>query len=190
MPNTIFKRVVPITIFALLALLSWWLKDTTSPTRTTVDGKVRHDPDYYAENMTIYSMDKTGDLQYQLEVSHLEHYPDDQSMLLSYPQMILYQDQHPSWTITSDNGTVTANGKEVTLSNNVIAKLTEKENVTQMKLTTEDLLVRPDKKYAETDNNVLLQDENGSTRAKGMKADIEKNRIQLLSNVRGTYVSP
>ncbi len=59
-----------------------------------------------------------------------------------------------------------------------------------MKLMTEDLLVRPDKKYAETDNDVHLQDNSGTTHAKGMKADIEKSKIQFLSSVKGAYITP
>lgn len=190
MLNTHVRHVIPITVFALLALLSWWLKQTTVPTRPAVDNTLRHDPDYYADNLVIYSMNKAGRLDYQLTMSHLEHYPDDDSLLVSKPQMILFQNQHPSWKITSEHGTIRHNGEEIWLSNNVVAKLSEKNNSDVMTLTTENLLMRPSEKYAETSSNVLLQDKSGITRAKGMKANIENNRIQLLSNVRGTYVSP
>ena len=114
----------------------------------------------------------------------------DDSLLLLKPQMIFYQNQRPQWTITSENGVVTANGKEVLLSNNVVAIQSGKDNVAGMKLMTEDLLVRPDKKYAETDNDVHLQDNSGTTHAKGMKADIEKSKIQFLSSVKGAYITP
>ncbi len=190
MSQSFFKRIILITLFTLLALLSWWLKGTALPTRPAVDNKIRPAPDYYAENLVTYSMDQTGNLHYQLTVSYIEHYPDDDSLLLLKPQMIFYQNQRPQWTITSENGVVTANGKEVLLSNNVVAIQSGKDNVAGMKLMTEDLLVRPDKKYAETDNDVHLQDNSGTTHAKGMKADIEKSKIQFLSSVKGAYITP
>ncbi len=185
-----FKHIIPITLFALLALLSWWLKDTASPTKPSVDGKIRHDPDYYAENLVTFTMDQTGNVNYRLAVSHVEHFPDDDRLQLLKPQMIFYQDQHPQWTITSENGVVTANGKEILLSNNVVAIQSAKNNIATMKLTTEDLLIRPEKKYAETQSDVYLQGRYETMHAKGMKADIEKSKIQFLSNVKGVYITP
>jgi len=196
MPLTLFKktttRIAPLAIITLLALLSWWLKETTAPTQQNTDSSVRHDPDYYSDNMDMYLMDKTGQLHHQIKVKHLKHYPDDDSTQLTEPQIALYQSQSQNqsqkinWTISSEQGEIINDGKEIMLTGNVIVTQTS----TKTKMTTDSLLVHPDQQYAQTNSRVTLEDSNGITHAIGMKAYIGENNIQLLSRVRGRYVSP
>jgi len=204
------KHIAPITLLALLAILSWWLKDSASPERNSIDDNIRHDPDYYAENLVTYSMDKTGNIYFQLKVKHIEHYPDDDSLTLLKPEITIYKDQQAQWTISSENGVVSANGDEVVLSNSVIAIQSMIHSTTKstrhsttgntnndankqargLILTTEKLVIKPTLKFAETELDVRLQDANGSTLATGLKVDMENNIIQLLSNVKGSYFTP
>jgi len=197
------KHITPITLLALLAILSWWLKDSASPERSSINGNVRHDPDYYAENLITYSMDKTGNINFQLKVKHVEHYPDDDSLTLLKPEIIIYKDQQAQWTISSENGSVSANGDKIVLSNSVIAiqsmvhltnSTTDTANTNKQAsgfiLSTEKLVITPALKFAETELDVRLQDINGTTLATGLKADMENNIIQLLSNVKGSYFTP
>ena len=190
MSPTYLKRTLTFTVVAALAFFSWWLNERNISTSKALDSDSRHDPDYFAEGLVVYSLDASGKPQHQLQVDHLYHYPDDKSTQLTRPHFVFYQDQHPEWVIDAAQGRVIADGDEVFLSGGVIAKRTPESTDTPLKLTTEDLLIHPDKKQAQTDKNVLLQDKFNTTHATGMKVNIADNTIKFLSNVRGQYARP
>lgn len=190
MSSTYLKRILAFTLVAALAFFSWWLNEKNISTPKTLDSDLRHDPDYFAEDLVVYSLDASGKPQHQLRAEHLYHYPDDKSTHLIRPHFVLYQDQNPDWVIDAAEGHIIANGDEVFLSGGVVAKQTPESTNTPLKLTTEDLLIHPDKKHAQTDKNVLLQDKFSTTRATGMEINIEDDAIRFLSNVRGQYARP
>jgi len=190
MPHPIIKHSIPLTLIALLALLSWWLKDTASPIKSATDYNIRHDPDYFADNLVTTSMDESGNIHYQMAVEHIEHYPDDNSLLLVKPRIIFYQDQRPQWTISSAKGIATDKNEQVTFSQNVVVIQTGQDNITSMTMTTEELRIKPGLKLAETNSDVQFKGINESISATGMEADIGKNFIHLKSNVKSIFVSP
>jgi lipopolysaccharide export system protein LptC len=175
---------------AALAFFSWWLNQKNISPPTALDSNLRHDPDYFAEDLVVYSLDASGKPQHQLQAEHLYHYPDDKSTQLTSPHFVFYRDQNPEWEIDAAQGHIMASGDEVFLSGGVMAKQTPESTSTPLTLTTEDILIHPDKKQAQTDKDVLLQDKFSSTHATGMKVDIADNTIKFLSNVRGQYARP
>jgi len=190
MSSTSIKRILIFTLLAAFAFFSWWLNKTNIPVASKLDGNLRHDPDYFAEGLVAYSLLASGVPQYLLLADHLYHYPDDKSTQLINPHIVFYQEKSPDWEIDAAEGLVISNGDEILLSGGVIAKQTDDNAVTLMKMTTEDLLFKPNEKFVKTDKDVLLEDDHGTIRATGMEAYTEKNTIQFLSNVRGEYAHP
>lgn len=199
MSFTIFRRIIPAGIVLALALTSWWLKDTTIPVKQTLDSSKRHDPDYYSENIVVYSMNDSGNPRYTMKADLIKHFPDNKSMQLTNPKIALHQNNKPGWTVESADGFVGSEGEEIFLSGGVIMqqiavqhsdRQEAQNNVNRIKVTTQDLLIHPKDKYAETDKEVHLQDQNGTTQATGMKANMEDNHIQFLSDVRSSYAKP
>jgi len=184
------KRILAFTVVAALAFFSWWLNEKHISTPQALDSDSRHDPDSFAEDLVVSSLDASGKPQHQLQADHLYHYPDDKSTQLTRPHFVFYQDQNPEWEIDAAQGSIIANGDEVFLSGGVIAKQTSVSTDTPLKLTAEDLLIHPDKKHAQTNKNVLLQDKFNTTHATGMEVNIADNTIKFLSNVRGQYARP
>jgi len=190
MSSTYLKKILAFTVVASVAFFSWWLNEKNISPQKSLDSDLRHDPDYFAEGLVVYSLDASGKPQHQLQAEHLYHYPDDKSTQLTRPHLVLYQDQNPDWVIDAAEGLVISNSDEVFLSGGVVAERTQEGTNAPLKLTTEDLLIHPDKKHAQTDKNVLLQDKFSTTHATGMKVNIENNTIIFLSNVRGQYAHP
>jgi len=116
----ILEKILFITLFGALGLLSTWLQfGIIEQEQVVFDGKQRHDPDYYIENFTAVGMDENGQRRYVLEAERMVHFPDDDTALLDNPHVIKYQDGTPPQHTYSDSGWVSSDGNEVLLTGNV-----------------------------------------------------------------------
>jgi len=61
------------------------------------------------------------------------------------------------------------------------------EHQQKSELVSERLVVKPEQQYVETDKAVMLTTAGSTTRAIGMRAYLKQDKIELLSNVRGTH---
>ena len=116
----ILEKILFITLFGVLGLLSTWLQfGIIEQEHVVFDGKQRHDPDYYVENFTAVGMDENGQRRYVLEAERMVHYPDDDTALLDNPHVIKYAEGSPPQHTYSDSGWVSSDGNEVLLTGNV-----------------------------------------------------------------------
>lgn len=128
------------------------------------------------------------------EVRHFQVHPKRQSKKdyteITRPRLTLYRDDAPPWKITADTGHATANSSVITFEGNVIVWNIDPANGGRSELTTSKLVVKPDRHYAETDKPVMILAPDSTTSAVGMRALLNKDKIKLLSRVRGTYETP
>lgn len=115
------EKIVYITVFACLGLLSVWLQFGILEQQTVqkFDGDERHDPDYYMENFTAVGMDEEGRRKYVLEAERMVHYPDDDTALLDNPHIIQYKPGVAPRHSYSESGWMGSDGNEVLLTGNV-----------------------------------------------------------------------
>lgn len=170
----------------LLALFSQWLLSVNnglSPSKDTV----RHDPDYTMENFFITTMGATGSPEHRLQARYLAHYPDDGSTEFTAPQFTLYERDDGPWQVSAERGWVGPKQKFVVLRDNVLIENPQAASGKVMRVTTSELQVLPDDKFAQTGQPVTLQSQNSLTHAVGMRLYLNEERLQLLSKVKGTY---
>lgn len=115
------ERIIYITVFACLGLLSVWLQFGIIEQQSTpkFNGDQRHDPDYYMENFTAIGMDKEGRRKYIIEAERMVHYPDDDTALLDNPHIIQYKPGTAPRHTYSESGWMSSDGNEVLLTGNV-----------------------------------------------------------------------
>lgn len=118
----------------------------------------------------------------------MTHYPDDGTTEVEQPELELYANAKPVWRINAEHGTVSAEGDQVLMSGKVLIKRHESRQQDEVYVRTRDVVVRPDEKYAETDQLVVITRGNTKVKAVGMRAYVGKGRIELLSNVEGVHV--
>lgn len=126
----ILEKVLFVTLFGILGLLSSWLQfGIIEQEQVVFDGAQRHDPDYYVENFTAIGMDENGQRRYVLEAERMVHYPDDDTALLDNPHVIKYEEGTPPQHTYADSGWVSSDGNEVLLTGNVrVIQYTGAEN--------------------------------------------------------------
>ncbi|MGE5470197.1 MAG: LPS export ABC transporter periplasmic protein LptC [Bacteroidota bacterium] len=184
------SQLFPVILLALLAGLSFWLQKAVEHDDPKSDGKLRHDPDAYADNFVVRRFDTTGSLKYRLTAPNLVHFPDDDSSLLKSPVLITYRPDAPPVTVAGDNAKVSSKGETIFLWDNVSVTRAATPERPEMIARMPDLTAQPDAGYAFTNSPVEITQ--GQSWIKGIGAELDNNTstFVLQSRVTGLYIRP
>lgn len=183
-------QVFPIALLGLLAALSFWLEYSADLPESRHDGKQRHDPDAFVENFQVRKLDVNGILQYRLISPYMQHFPDDDSSLLTQPKLHYYRPEAPDMTLSGKHGYVTAKGETVFFWDDVVATRAATPDHPPMVARMPDLTVQPDAGIAFTDSPVEITQGPSWVKGVGMHLDNNTSVLALKSQVTGTYYRP
>ncbi|MCL2525150.1 MAG: LPS export ABC transporter periplasmic protein LptC [Betaproteobacteria bacterium] len=183
-------QLFPIALAALLAGLSFWLKNATDLDEPKRDGKQRHDPDAIAENFTVRRFDANGQVKYRLTSPYLEHFPDDDSSELRSPVLINYRQDKPPLIFSADHARITAKGETVFLWDNVNTVRAATADRPELHARMPDLTVQPDLGTAFTNSPIEIT--MGQSWLKGVGAHLDNNTSTFIlqSQATGVYIRP
>ncbi|WP_372863462.1 LPS export ABC transporter periplasmic protein LptC [Spongiibacter sp.] len=102
---------------------------------------------------------------------------------LSKPYYIGNIGEQRPWTAQAINGTLSQNGQQLTLRQQVLVE----DLIHEAEIRTEQLSIDLERSIVSTDQPLNLQLPNGQTRSVGMKADLQQEKVELLSQVKGRY---
>jgi lipopolysaccharide export system protein LptC len=184
------SQLFPLILLGLLAGLSFWLQKSVAPEETRIDGKLRHDPDAYAENFIARRFDETGQLKYRLTGPYMVHYPDDDTSELTSPKLVSYRHESPPMTITAKHAKVTAKGETVFLWDDVVATRAATAERPEMVARMPDLTAQPDRGFAFTNSAVEVTQGRSWVKGVGAELDNKASTLVLQSQVTGLYIRP
>ena len=184
------QQFFPVVLLSLLAALSFWLARSVDLPEGRHDGKQRHDPDAFIEDFQVRRMDESGALQYRLTAPRMQHFPDDDSSLLTQPRLEYYQAEKPSLTLSGKNGYVASKGETVFFWDDVMATRAATADRPEMVARMPDLTVQPDEGIAFTDSPVEIVQGRSWIKGVGMQLDNNNSVLVLKSRVTGTYYRP
>ena len=180
-----------LLLVVLLAVVSGWIFESIEKSPILTKEKLRHDPDYYLKNFTSTTMDATGNPAYQVKANHLEHYPDDDSTKLQQAKFSFFKEHAKIWTVQANEALVLKNGEKILLTGNVILnQILSSNNKLPMIIKAEQLTVEPERNLAYTKSKIKLLQGKSYIQAIGMRADMNKNKIEFLAKTRSHYVLP
>ena len=171
-------------ILVILAAMTYWALDKLTKDDLTKLSKLAHYPDYYMENFTTLTMNQDGTPKNRLYADYMAHYPDDNTSELHQPKMIFFREDQQPINVRSDRGWVTSNNDVILLKGNVYLHQNDDDGNLKTELLAEDARVLVDKKYAETDKATTLINRKSTTTSVGMRAYMQEQRMEFLSNVR------
>lgn len=182
------RNLFTVLLFLLAAASSWWLYQKVQSTEPARSIEAKHEPDYFFEDFVLTSMDSQGQPKHRLKGTRMTHYPDDDTTEIEQPELELYVNAMPVWQINAEHGLVSAEGDQVLMRGEVRIKRHGSGQQDAVYVHTRDVLVRPDEKYAETDQLVIITSGNLKVKAVGMRVFIGQGRVELLSKVAGVHV--
>jgi lipopolysaccharide export system protein LptC len=179
-------RVFPLVLMLALALLSFWLERTAreAPVLSTPN---RHDPDYSAERFTIIDYGRDGTPVSTLSAVKMEHYPDDDSTVLAAPRLVQTRPGEPRFDLSAERGTLSRDGEEVFLNDNVVLVREPGEGLPETRMRTSYLHVVPSRALARTDREVRVEERGRTLVGRGMEYDNRARQLLLQSQVRGSF---
>lgn len=151
-------------------------------------------PYAYMTDIETLEYDTEGKLRYKLETPAARYYQSDPTQpgpqdytFIEQPRIIFYAaDNTVPWHMSAAEGLTDANGRDVRLKTDVIA---EQQSTAQglIQVTTSELRINILEQYAETDKAVKMRAQQNQIETVGMRAFLNEDRIELLSEVRGVY---
>jgi lipopolysaccharide export system protein LptC len=175
-----------IIILIVVAGFSYWALEKLTEDDATKFNKLAHYPDYYMENFTTLTMNLDGTPKNRLNAVYMAHYPDDNTSELHKPELEIFRVDGPPIFVSADTGWVTSNNDVILLNGNVYLYQNDEFGDLKVELIAEDARVLVDQKYAETDKAATLITKRSVTNSIGMRAYLQEQRMEFLSNVQTT----
>jgi len=180
-----------LLLIILLAIASGWVFESIEQSPKQSKEQLRHNPDYFLKNFTSTTMNKSGKIAYKIQADLLEHYPDTDSMELQQSFFTFYENNTKAWTVKANKALILQKNEQIQLSGNVILnQMASRKNIELIRLTAPQLTIDTKKNILHTKSNVKLIKGHSTIHAIGMRANMNKKRIEFLSNTRSQYVLP
>lgn len=177
----------PLGLLIALAVMAFWLDYTVQPPATTLDGRLRHDPDYIVENFSAVRMGDDGKPLYTVSASRMLHFPDDDSSHLQQANFVHFDQATAPLRISSKIALITKDGENAYFRDDVIVVRDAYADYSLLTIKTDYLHVLPDENVAKTDQPVTIIDANSTIDAVGLELDNEARTLKLLARVKGRY---
>jgi lipopolysaccharide export system protein LptC len=175
-------------LFALLLLTvigTGWFLDQQAvsqlPASVSATG-----PDSFVEDIDLAVMNEAGHLHYRVRAAHMSHFPNEDLLRLTRPDVNIIQANGTVWRIRSERGETTTAGDRIWLLGEVDIRRPESATQEAIHVTTSDLLVKPEEELAETEHAATITGKHYVINAIGLRADFGSSVLELLSRVRGT----
>lgn len=180
---------LPLAILALLAGLSFWIERAVQPADGSGGGN-KADPEGIMENFEALRTDSQGNPQYRLTASRLKHYTGSKRTEMEAPRFVLMDADGGDITAVSKHATVSEDGDEIELTGSVDVTRAARPGQSAMTLSTERLLVYPERNLLRAPGRVNLRDANLALQAGAMEYRADTRRVKLSGGVRARYLSP
>ena len=179
-------RLFPLLLMLTLALLTFWLERLTQE-EPPQPAPRRHDPDFIIEGFTLTEFGVGGKPVTTLSAARMTHYPDDGSTDLLAPRAVQTRPGEPRLRLSADRGTLTQDGNELLLYDNVLLARDNAAGAEESRLRSSFLHFIAPRSLMRSDREVEYTSPGRSLRARGMEYDNATGQLVLHAQVRGSY---
>ncbi len=176
-----------VSAFLGVALLAYYLLGRDSEPEEPVQTVIMTEPDVYGVDVLFNQLRPDGTLHYRLKAQEIRQFEKDELTRMTLPQLHLVSPEQPPWDITSQHGYIRKRTDPQGRPEDVVY-LREEVLMTQTHTQRGPIFVRsnvfyiyPDRQFAETDQDVMIDTEVGRTKAAGMHVDLESGLLTLSS---------
>lgn len=169
-----------------LAAGSWWLanrgRDVEEPA-TAVRG---NQPGFYLKDATLQQTDETGRVEMRVTAVTAVQDPATRFVRGETLRVDYFLDEPRTWVMTANAGVLPPDGQTVQLEGDVrLAGLDTGSDPAVIR--TERMTLDVDASVATTQEPVRIEMGKNSITARGLRADLKTDRLQLEADVHGLY---
>lgn len=141
--------------------------------------------DLYVDQPSGRKFDEQGHLIQTFTATRLEHFLKSNQSEMTAPQFQIFTRRGDIWNGTAARATVIGDS-EIRLRDNVAIV----DAAATTRLTTEQLNYFPQLQRVDSAVRVHIRRATDTTQSVGVRADLNTNRVELLSRVEGVHVAP
>lgn len=182
-----------IVVLASLVIFGLINYSGDNPSNNTLQPDEKTFPHSYLTDVNLYEFNTQGNLQVRINTPLVRHFqptgkasPQDFTLFTSPHIIFSGRSDKADWDLSANEGRSEKQSNLFILSNNVIATQESKEQGL-ITITTSELEVNSREQFARTDKAVTMRTAKTQLSTVGLHADIQSDRIKLLSNVKGSY---
>jgi lipopolysaccharide export system protein LptC len=183
-----------LRLLALVALIGAavaitdWLQDLQQDLQRAPAETSASAPDFIFRYVDLTVMGVEGAPRYRIEAPRMVHYAPGDSAQITSPRFWFYRDDGPAIELRSERAKVAAAGERVWLLGAVNILRPPHAGLAPLTVRTRDVTVFPDTERARTKAPVVASGGAQRLAGVGMVLDLAAGTLNLLSQVRGTYV--
>jgi lipopolysaccharide export system protein LptC len=173
----------------LLAGLSYGLLRWVESSRQEFGPAESQAPVLVVEQFRAVRMSEIGVPEYVVEAPRLKQLPNKLGTQMEQPVLDWYQadGQTREWRLQAEGGWIAHDQKTIRLEGAVVMLRTVASGKPPVEVTTRDILIHPAARYAETAAPIRAVTPGGHFQAVGVRAYLDREQLELLSEVRGYY---
>ena len=181
------SNLFPLLLMLALAAASLWLERAVQAPERDKSGKMRHDPDFIAEDFGVTKFGTSGRPEYSLSAARMLHYPDNDSTDIVAPQLVQRHGDDAPIVIRAERGQISSNGNEASFYGNVVVVRGAGGGRGELRVLTEYLQILPERDLARTDKAVIITEGRSRLTGVGMEFNNRTRQFALLSQVQGRF---
>lgn len=174
---------------ALAAVLSWRLYQGADSPSQSQSASGQEDPDYYFNDFSLSSMDESGHLARRLKAPRMAYYPSARENRIEQPQIQVFKDDLPVWSVTSEQGRLSETGDDLLLAGAVLIRQSPDSSADPLTINTRNLHVLTTSEYMETPEAVTMTSKRHTVSGIGLRADLAAQKLILNSRVTASHVA-
>ncbi len=181
---------LPIGILAILAAISFWLKEVVDNSGGSARGRPQHHPDLIVGSFSVHQLGIDGHTRYTLSARTMTHFPDDDSSEFEGVRLAAFEPGLPTLQVTADQGRRLLNQERVIFTGNVhVVRQASVAGEPPLEMHTRVLEVYPDRKLSVAREPVLLEHGADRLQADTMVFD-NKLSIAEFTRAKATFPPP
>lgn len=176
-----------LLIVAVAGIAQWVLdRDARHPEEPEAARRDGIEPDLLMEGARIRQYEADGSLHYRLNAHRVTYFEAAGRTELTTPDLLLYGRGPAPWRARAAHGTlfrpdgVSHLEETVLLEGGVILEQLLRDGEL-LRLSTTALTLYPDREYAESQHDVMIESHIGRTSAVGLEGDLQRGLLRLFS---------
>lgn len=180
--RVVIGTAIGVMLFAAYSMLHH--RDDNVAVSTTVPDQ----PGYYLKDATLIQTDvNTGEPSWQLHAASITREPRDDSVSLEQVKLDYFGAGDTAWLLTAQHGYIPNDSRVVNFSDAVNIEPQGKQVTMPMTLQTDALSIDTQNNQATAPGKVTIRMNQQQLTAVGLKADLQNQKVHLLSQVRGEF---
>lgn len=176
-----WKSLASIILTGVVATLFFgWAFQIVEIQPARLATKSEESPTWYWEVAHYRAFDEQGALVQDATADGVIYYEIPDTAYMAEPRIKIFGDDGLPWHTDSRFGSIIEDGARIELWQDVVIHKASED----LSVKTQRLVIFPDQNMAETDSPVTLLSVSSRTDAVGMRAWLEQEKIELLSEVK------